>query len=584
MEDFETGAYVGRRRTCSAGEGDVVQAVHKATGATFAMKRVEVTPPSAANAVLHGLTRSATLEPHPVWLAQRPDLSFVQEQTDNMNRKSARCYIIEELGEQNLEREIVDRAVERRPFENIFCILAALLHGLQAFHTQGCLHRDICPRNVFFTSGRARLGRPGMETSPANGGWYPGGMCVAYSADIFALGLVLLEMALLHPIADFGTSPESVAEELQQVGNGGIGALRAWLDDHAASLLSAVPLADEVLEMVAAMLAWPPSARPTTDDLLDWSAVAPFVDPLQVLPPAARPCVVSAHRPGLAMSDVPRRTLLALPGMHVLFSEEGSEQARQDGRYSWCGEKHDLMWFQAMETAVADATDVQALSMEADTAASMPLHPKAASAIATREGPQAAATLLEASREHCAASRFISAEILCRAALLAGANPGSAGAEEVWISLSSTLLQRGFLEAARRASEHAQRIYAQGACDGSGAGARERLFGLGELFPAMASLRPAGSPSCGEGAEAAFRAAHGRLYFRSTLAAETGDWEVLAALGEFYRLLACPEASPGGPAPYMATALSYLEQARALAPGAPFVQDRLQRLEALREV
>jgi len=108
-----------------------------------------------------------------------------------------------------------------------------------------------------------------------------------------------------------------------------------------------------------------------------------------------------------------------------------------------------------------------------------------------------------------------------------------------------------------------------------------RLFGFCEFFLATEGLdarcaaTPRNKPS---EAMSALRATHVSMYYRSTLATEVGNWEVLAALGEFYRLIGCPEWPPSEPAPDMATAMSYFEQAKAMTETSAFVQDRLDCL------
>jgi len=207
--------------------------------------------------------------------------------------------------------------------------------------------------------------------------------------------------------------------------------------------------------------------------------------------------------------------------------------------------------------------------------------------------------LLEQASEHRLASRLLAAEVLYRAALRVnlgtpGATPqqlsatGDAGDPDAaappapaaaapsgvwraWLGLADTLLERGHAMGARmcfrRAVERAREedLAAGGVAD---AERETRLFGLSELFLAtdgLAELRGAGGPGSASGASAV-RAAHVALYYRSTIAAERRDWGVVAALGEFYRLVGCPRPSLDGPVPDVPTALSYFEQARAMAP------------------
>lgn len=149
-----------------------------------------------------------------------------------------------------------------------------------------------------------------------------------------------------------------------------------------------------------------------------------------------------------------------------------------------------------------------------------------------------------------------------------------------------------------------------------GRGGAPKLFGLCELFVAVETLeghwssavqgvfsageaggaasstsgsrerrqgsRDSCASNCG-GPAAALRGAHAAVYLRSALAAEAGGWEEYAGLGEFYRLVGCPGPPLREAAPHLATARSYFEQALAIAPGAPFVLERLAWLSAREE-
>lgn len=164
--------------------------------------------------------------------------------------------------------------------------------------------------------------------------------------------------------------------------------------------------------------------------------------------------------------------------------------------------------------------------------------------------------------------------------------------------------------ASRLSYEHMQHVepVALVQAGSSGHAMREaRLFGLCEVFKAVDALQECaarhgtrnsggyqdGAGECASGnlaikdgalgtgfvdAAAALRASHVKLYYRSALATEAGDWQVLAALGEFYRLIGCPEPLLRAPVPDVATAVSYFEQAHVMQAGDPFIWDRLARL------
>merc|ERR1740121_662370 len=213
--------------------------------------------------------------------------------------------------------------------------------------------------------------------------------------------------------------------------------------------------------------------------------------------------------------------------------------------------------------------------------------------------------LLAAALHHRAASCLLAAEICYRAALSAEAicascanaflddsrycrRCGSArpAAADLWFGLSTVLLERGAFAAARLAFEHARSLATE---EDQAVGGNARLLGLCEFFAALEALQglqldgaaklsspaPVGTNNHG----ATQRAAHIALYYRSLVATEAGSWETLAALGEYYRLIGCPELHARGPAPDQATAMSYFRQAQGHAPGAfPFIEDRISRL------
>mmetsp|Transcript_45756 Transcript_45756/g.82812 ORF Transcript_45756/g.82812 Transcript_45756/m.82812 type:complete len:641 (+) Transcript_45756:34-1956(+) len=632
MDDFEVGQYVGHRRPGSIGEGDVIRVVHRRSGETLAMKRIEVEPPEPklARALLEDLTRSSALKVHSAWINLHADSSFVFEYTDRNNTARTRCCVVEELADRSLEQELISRAYADRPFEDLFRLFAALLHGLQAFHVQGFLHRGICCRNVFFKGSEIKLGTPGPEGQPATASYYPNGECNTYSADIFALGLVFFEMAMLHLLSDLHVDAASAITSLTCTDSSTHAeALCAWAEEQT-SILGLRTLASEVLDVLVAMLCQPASARPTADDLLELPVFAPYFDPLQVLPAAARPCIAMAHQPGVAFRDVPRREVLTMPGLHRLYSRRGAALAVRSNRYSWCGKDHELWWLEAEQRPCPDKTNAAALSAEvpawpsASSGSSLDLgvtlRPSAAQMLVAQGGTAAARALAETALRHRAVGRLLAAEILFRSALL---DKACAADAEIWLGLVATLLERGQLSSSRLCFEHARRLsLSTEAADSHGfAPSQVRLFGLGEFFVALESFSgrvsgksklvgpspresssgPAGSgaswrsrPGSGnsgvaapmteeEAAAAALRAAHAALYYQSMIAVEAGSWQTLAALGEFYTLIGRPEPPlpPSCTVRDTATAVSYFEQARSMAPPgeAPFVEERLKWLE-----
>jgi len=652
VEDFEIGGYIGRSRPSTAEspfrDADVVRAVHRSSKETFAMKRIEVAPDLAkARELLTDLTRGACLEPHDVWLRQYPEYSFVHEYVDKYNRKHARCCVVHEIAEKSLERDIVDRAVgengQNSPYVGIFTLWAALLHGLQAFHAQGCLHRGISPHNIFFQGDRIKLGVPAPTAASPSEGYYFGGDCLTYSSDIFALGLVFLEMSLLHQAADLvGGDPNLIVAELEGLGNSA-GDFREWLWDRCGMLGLPLPADERIFDVLVAMLAVDPASRPTADDLLEWPCFAPFVEPRRLLPVWQRPCVVLAHSAeyiGAPLGEVPRRNVLTLPGFHQIFSREGaSRSAVQERRYRWCGREHALWWCADAEPELIvpdvggdddDFEDRDSCSAAVGSCAepggnTAPLGPPStasskpdaatssrrssiADAVASsrrtsfaQSSMSPAAPLLALAERHRAAGRLLAAEAAVRKALgvLDGMEAGGILASDVvvsrvWFGLGALLVERGHLMAANDCCKVARQCVVDEDAVAGGVKDAERdarIFGYSELFAAAQSLGAAtgqGSPSstfgcdlaAGVGAAPTMRAVHTSLYYRSTLVGKAEDWEVLAALGEFYRLIGCPSPTLEAPQPDIPTAVSYFEQAKAMAPTSRFV---LQRLAILSE-
>jgi len=192
--------------------------------------------------------------------------------------------------------------------------------------------------------------------------------------------------------------------------------------------------------------------------------------------------------------------------------------------------------------------------------------------------------MLVAAATQCRAkSCLIAAESLQRAALACDGEMGDMEYAETWLGLAAVQLDRGNLMASRLSFARARGINREVA--------NQRPGGVGELFAAVDLLEACGNGGAhgsDRGSElkdstAALRRLHMALYYRYTLAMEAGSWEVLAALGEFYRLVGCPAPPLCQPHPDNVTALSYFEQAHCMAPSSPFVLDRLARLAAQAE-
>jgi len=422
-------------------------------------------------------------------------------------------------------------------------------------------------------------------------------------------------MALLHPLRDLALSGQSILDEVMTL-DGSAGALRVWLDERC-SFLGLPLLSEGIIEVIISALAHPPCARPTADDLLDFPVFAPYADPLQVLPISSRPCVVMAHVVTQTLATVPRRCLLAMPWLHQIFSEEGGERAKCEGRYRWCGHDFDLWWLEARSLAIGDVTNLNECSQEVPEileAVSTDLPPLAfnsARTLVARSKPDDAehvvAALVASALKHRAEGRFAAAEVCYRAAL-EGVGNDEDSSVDLWAALAGTMMERGNLSGARQACLKAQRFLPQGFVHsvrgfdgyplskaneesesssrrslGGAEASSTRLWGLCEFILAVDKFRELAmeQSSTGEVASERYgglRAMHVQFYYRSAIAAEANSWEVFAGLGEFYRLVGCPSPPFQAPAPDASTALSYFEQSGSIEPGSHFVQERLSEL------
>lgn len=382
----------------------------------------------------------------------------------------------------------------------------------------------------------------------------------------------------------------------------GLAAFKGWMEDHCSLLGLQVP-GGTALEVIGAMLSGNPSSRPTSDDLLEWPAFTMHMDPCKVLPVRARPCVKMAHALGLLPQDVPRRDVVTFPWLHQIFSAAGAANAVKERRYHWCGQEYSLWWIDTYAKACPSGVDGE-LSLPED--------------VEHMEASQ----LLEAAAEQRSAGHAWAAERLYRKILASRTFTSTAATfhgtmrpyreplssknttegfhkqvtdpAETWLGLAAVMLERGCLMASRQAFEHARQLSPEAKVPPipSSANTKEaapamQLYGLCELFVALDILKnnsaiPLPSsprPTTGERDTAgALRAAHVSLYYRSAVAIEAGSWEVLAALGEFYRLVGCPDPALRNPLPDEATARSYFEQARSIAPAEQFLTDRLALL------
>ena len=84
-------------------------------------------------------------------------------------------------------------------------LLADAADGLQALHARGILHRDLAPRNVLLSGGRAKLGDLGLARSRTTGGTSP-------IPDITAAGTTVGTLAYLAPELLEGEPPSTASD------------------------------------------------------------------------------------------------------------------------------------------------------------------------------------------------------------------------------------------------------------------------------------------------------------------------------------------------------------------------------------
>lgn len=190
-------------------------------------------------------------------------------------------------------------------------LLADAAEGLLALHARGILHRDVTPRNVLLSGGRAKLGDLGLARAGAAIGRPP-------LSDLTATGTTVGTLAYLAPELLEG-EPPGVASDIYGLGAVAYRTLAGVLPHSAGSVAELVttrmrpvaPLGEHVpgvgpalASLVARTLDVRPAARPTAAEL----ATA-----LRVLAVAAADAAIDMAT-GMAAADIATRAAAGGPG------------------------------------------------------------------------------------------------------------------------------------------------------------------------------------------------------------------------------------------------------------------------------
>lgn len=112
--------------------------------------------------------------------------------------------------------------IERGPFptEAALSIGLSVCGALNTLHSQGLIHRDVKPANIFRVGGKVVLGDYGLVAPPGqpfdfNGteGFLPGEGATDAAADLFALGKTLYELWTGCDRLEFPTLPERILDD-----------------------------------------------------------------------------------------------------------------------------------------------------------------------------------------------------------------------------------------------------------------------------------------------------------------------------------------------------------------------------------
>jgi hypothetical protein len=235
------------------------------------------------------------------------------------------------------------------PVAEALRLLADVAEGLVALHARGILHRDVTPRNVLLSGGRAKLGDLGLARAGATDGRPP-------LAELTGAGTTVGTLAYLAPELLEG-EPPSTASDVYGLGAVAYRTLAGVLPHSAGSVAELVtarmrpvaPLGEhlpgvepDLASLVARALDVRPDARPTATELAaglrDLAVAAPGMTADEgALAAAAGPDAPT--RPAIATKESgklgrPDRSRAATP----IPARPGGGSDRYRGPSLWTGE------------------------------------------------------------------------------------------------------------------------------------------------------------------------------------------------------------------------------------------------------
>ncbi len=180
------------------------------------------------------------------------------------------------------------------PLDDALPLLADAAAGLTALHAAGIVHRDVTPRNVLLSGGRARIGDLGLARAGVPGEAPPG-------TGLTATGTAVGTLAYLAPEVLHG-EPATTASDVYALGAVAYRTLTGILPHPAGTIAEVVTARDKAFAPLARMA---PGTPPAVADLVD-RALA--IDPL------ARPTAAEAAASLAEAARARRAARSAMPG------------------------------------------------------------------------------------------------------------------------------------------------------------------------------------------------------------------------------------------------------------------------------